>query len=257
METLVKLPLELRGNLIVSCQASGTSPFRDAASMARFAQAAVDGGARGIRADGPEDIRAIRKAVAVPIVGIYKVRQDDGEILITPSLEAAKKLVEAGADSVALDCSARGQKYGALDRLQKIRKSLGVPVLADIATVEEAVQATEAGADAVLSTLRGYTSDTSHVVGFEPSFIAELVRAVNIPVIAEGLIRTPQQISAALDAGAFAIIIGSAITRPEMITEMFVSAFEGWRRLNDPKRMFIGVDLGATNTKFGLVSSRG
>ena len=108
METLVKLPLELRGNLIVSCQASETSPFRDAASMARFAQAAVEGGARGIRADGPEDIRAIRNAVTVPIVGIYKVRQDDGEILITPSLEAAKELVEAGADSVALDCSARG-----------------------------------------------------------------------------------------------------------------------------------------------------
>jgi len=225
--------------------------------MARFAQAAVEGGARGIRADGPEDIRAIRKAVSVPIVGIYKVRQDDGEILITPSLEAAKELVAAGANSVALDCSARGQRYGALDRLREIRQSLGVPVLADIATVEEAVQATEAGADAVLSTLRGYTSDTSHVVGFEPAFIAELVRAVNVPVIAEGLIRTPQQIRAALEAGAFAIIIGSAITRPEMITQKFVSAMEDWRRRQDSTRTFIGVDLGGTNTKFGIVSSEG
>ena len=139
--------------------------------MARFALAAVEGGARGIRADGPEDIRAIRNAVSVPIVGIDKVRQDDGEVLITPSLEGARKLVEAGANAVALDCTARGQRFGALDRLRKIRrKTLGVPVLADIATVEEAAQATAAGADAVLSTLRGYTSDTSHVVGFEPAF---------------------------------------------------------------------------------------
>ena len=257
MDTLVKLPDELRGNLIVSCQASETSAFREPASMARFAQAAVEGGARGIRADGPEDIRAIRNAVNVPIVGIFKVKQDDGNILITPSLEGAKALVEAGAHSVALDCSARGQRYGALERLQQIRKRLGVPVLADIATVEEAIQATEAGADAVLSTLRGYTSETSHVLGFEPVFIAELVRAVDVPVIAEGHIRTPEQIRAALDAGAFAIIIGSAITRPEMITQMFASALEGWRRGNDPSRTFIGIDLGGTNTKFGLVSSRG
>src|ERR1035441_10634441 len=176
METLVKLPLELRGNLIVSCQASETSSFRDPSSMARFAQAAVEGGARGIRADGPEDIRAIRETVSVPIIGIFKVRQDDGQILITPSVDGARELVEAGADSVALDCSARGQKYGALDRLRQIRRELGVPVLADIATVEEAVQATEAGADAVLSTLRGYTRETRDVIEFEPAFIRELVR---------------------------------------------------------------------------------
>jgi N-acetylmannosamine-6-phosphate 2-epimerase/N-acetylmannosamine kinase len=257
MKTLVKIPSELRGNLIVSCQASETSPFRQPLSMARFAQAAVEGGAQGIRADGPEDIRAIRRSVAVPIVGIWKVRQDDGEILITPSFEAAKELVQAGANLVALDCTGRGQRYGALDRLRRIRKNLGVPVLADIATVEEAVQATEAGADAVLSTLRGYTSETSHVVEFEPSFIAELVRTVTVPVIAEGHIRAPREIRAALDAGAFAIIIGTAITRPEMIARKFVSAIEGWRRLHDTQRTFIGIDLGGTNTKSGLVTDRG
>jgi glucokinase-like ROK family protein len=225
--------------------------------MARFAQAAVEGGARGIRAEGLEDIRAIRKAVRVPIVGICKVRQDDGEILITPSLEGARELVEAGADLIALDCTARGQRYGALDRLRRIRKDLGVPVLADIATVEEAAQSAEAGADAVLSTLRGYTLETSHVVEFEPSFIAELVRTVNVPVIAEGHIRAPREIRAALDAGAFAIIIGTAITRPEIITQRFVSAIEGWRHLHDPHHTFIGIDLGATNTKSGLVTGRG
>jgi N-acetylmannosamine-6-phosphate 2-epimerase/N-acetylmannosamine kinase len=254
---MVKLLSELRGNLIVSCQASETSAFRESALMARFARAAVEGGARGIRADGPDDIRAIRSAVDVPIVGIGKVMQADGEILITPCLEGADELVKAGADLIALDCTARGQRYGALGRLRQIRNEIGVPVLADIATVEEAVQAAEAGADAVLSTLRGYTSETRHVEDFEPAFIGELVRAVNVPVIAEGRIQTPAQIRAALAAGAFAIIIGTAITRPEMITQRFVSALEGWRRLNDAKRTFIGIDMGATNTKSGVVTSRG
>jgi len=257
MQTLINLPPGLHGNLIVSCQASETSPFRGPDSIVRFAQAAVSGGASGIRADGAPDIRAIRAAVNVPIVGIQKVKQNDGEILITPSFEGAKELVESGANLIALDCTVRGQKYGALDRLWQIRKDLGVPVLADIATVEEAVMATEAGADAVLSTLRGYTSETRHVKEFEPAFIAELVRTVKVPVIAEGHIRTPQQIHSALDAGAYAIIIGSAITRPEMITQMFVSTLESWHHLRDPKRTFIGIDLGGTNTKSGLVTNQG
>ena len=257
MQTLVRLPDELRGRLIVSCQAFETSPFRAPDSMARFARAAVDGGARGIRANGPEDIRAIRKAVDVPIVGIWKQTQLDGEILITPSLEGARELVEAGAGLIALDCTARGQKYGAHDRLRRIRKELGVPVLADIATIEEAVQATEAGADAVLSTLRGYTSETRQVTRFEPRFIADLVRATHIPVIAEGRIETADQVRDALNAGAFAVIVGAAITRPEVITQRFVSAVDGWHRFMDPKRAFIGVDLGASNTKCGLVTNQG
>ena len=257
MQTLVRLPDELRGRLIVSCQAFETSPFRAPDSMARFARAAVDGGARGIRANGPEDIRAIREAVDVPIVGIWKQMQLDGEILITPSLEGARELVKAGAGLIALDCTARGQKYAAHDRLRRIGKELGVPVLADIATIEEALQATEAGADAVLSTLRGYTSETQHVTGFEPRFIADLVRATHIPVIAEGRIETADQIREALSAGAFAVIVGAAITRPEVITRRFVSAIDGWHRSMDPKRSFIGIDVGGSNTKCGLVTNQG
>ena len=257
MQTLVRLPDELRGRLIVSCQAFETSPFRAPDSMARFARAAVDGGARGIRANGPEDIRAIREAVDVPIVGIWKETQLDGEILITPSFEGARELVKAGAGLIALDCTARGQKYAAHDRLRRIRKELGVPVLADIATIGEAVQATEAGADAVLSTLRGYTSETRHVTRFEPRFIADLVRATHIPVIAEGRIETADQIREALSAGAFAVIVGAAITRREVITRRFVSAIDGWHRSIDPKRSFIGIDAGGSNTKCGLVTNQG
>jgi glucokinase len=225
--------------------------------MARFARAAVEGGAMGIRANGPDDVRAIRQAVTVPIIGIWKVLQDDGEILITPSFEAARQLVEAGAGLVALDCTARGERYGALETLRRIREELGVPALADIATVDEALRAVEAGADAVLSTLRGYTRETSHVKTFEPAFIAELVRAMSVPVIAEGHIQTPEELCAALDAGAFAIIVGTAITRPDMITQGFVSALEVWRRLHAPRTVFVGIDMGGTNTKYGLVTPQG
>jgi glucokinase-like ROK family protein len=225
--------------------------------MARFARAAVDGGAAGIRANGPEEIKAIREAVSVPIIGIFKIRQDDQKVLITPSFEAAQQLVDAGADLIALDCTCRGRRLGALERLRRIKEELRVPVLADIATTDEAIQAAKAGADAVLSTLRGYTAETSYVHAFEPSFIAQLVRAVQVPVIAEGRIQAPQQVHAALDAGAFAVVVGTAITRPEWITRRFVSALKTWQLRHDPQRTFIGIDLGGTNTKFGIVSNRG
>jgi N-acetylmannosamine-6-phosphate 2-epimerase/N-acetylmannosamine kinase len=257
MSSLDKLLSALRGKLVVSCQTGDNKAFRDPSCMARFARAAVDGGAAGIRANGPEEIEAIREAVSVPIIGILKIKQGDGKVLITPSFEAAQQLVDAGADLIALDCTCRGQRFGALERLKRIKEELGVPVLADIATLEEAQRAAEAGADAVLSTLRGYTAETSHVQAFDPPFIAQLVRAVRVPVIAEGRIHSPQEVHAALDAGAFAVIVGTAITRPELITRRFVSALKTWQRRNDPQRTFIGIDLGGTNTKFGLVSNRG
>jgi N-acetylmannosamine-6-phosphate 2-epimerase / N-acetylmannosamine kinase len=256
-KSVTNLPTTFRGKLIVSCQAVDGSPFRQPESMARFAQSAVEGGAAGIRANGPEDIRAIQQAVNVPIIGIWKAIKDDGKILITPSFESAQKLVEAGAAVVAIDCTARGLSYGALDRLRKIKGELGVPVFADIATVEEAVQAAQAGADAVLSTMRGYTAETQHVRAFEPGFIAELVQAVEVPVIAEGRIQSAADVRAALDAGAYALIVGTAITRPETITRRFVTALDDWRRSRDSKRLFVGIDMGGTHTKSGLVTHGG
>src|SRR5712692_9168039 len=210
--------------LIVSCQARAGEPFRDPASMARFAASAVAGGAAGIRARGPEDIRAIRQAVGVPILGIAKELQPDGKILITPTVESAQELVAAGADMIALDVTRRGQQYGALDRLRRIRRELQVPVLADIATVDEALAAAAAGADFVLSTMRGYTDETMSIQFFDLAFIQDLVQRSPVPVIAEGRIDTPQQAGAALAAGAYAVVVGSAITRPVAIARRFADA---------------------------------
>jgi N-acetylmannosamine-6-phosphate 2-epimerase/N-acetylmannosamine kinase len=240
----------LRGRLIVSCQADPHDAFYG--RMDLFAQAAVAGGAAGIRANGPDDVRAIRDAVSVPIVGIQKRLMPDGKVLITPAFEDAQALVNAGATAVALDCTKRGRAMGALDRLRRIKIELGVPVLADIATIEEALQAAGAGADFVLSTLRGYTEDTAAVDRFDPAFIRELVLAVRVPVIAEGRVDTPQAALEAMRAGAFAVVVGSAITRPHQVTSAFADAVE-----HAATQDVLGIDMGGTNTKSGLVSSSG
>ncbi len=212
--------------LIVSCQAREGEPFRDPDSQARFAIAAVDGGAAGIRAQGPGDVRTIRDAVPVPIIGIRKIKQSDGRMLITPTVESARELFHAGADIIAIDVTGRGRRLGASDRLKRIRRELNIPVVADIATIDDAMAAVEAGADAVLSTMRGYTDDTAHVCSFDREFICDLVRLSPVPVIAEGMIETPEQARGALDAGAYAVIVGSAITRPATIARRFAYALE-------------------------------
>lgn len=245
----------LRGRLVVSCQAAEGDSFRDSVSMARFAAAAVGGGAAGIRACGADDVRAIREAVTVPIIGIEKSLQTDGRILITPDFEGARRLVEAGADLIAVDCTMRGQRHGALDRLQQIQREQGVPVLADIATIEEAEIAAHAGADAILTTMRGYTVETEHIRAFEPGFVAELCRRLKVPVIAEGRIDSPAMARQAMLSGAWSVVIGTAITRPQDVTRRFVHAVEAGQR--ETMASVAAIDLGGTNTKSGVVLASG
>ena len=214
----------------MSCQAREGEPFRNPDSQAAFARAAVEGGAAAIRANGEEDIRAIRAAVSVPVIGIRKIVEADGRRLITPTFESARALVEAGAEAVALDVTARGQRFGAIGRLKRIRAELKVSAFADIATLDEALGAAHAGADAVLSTMRGYTDETAGIREFDLEFISELARQCPAPVIAEGMIETPQQAASALDAGAWAVVVGSAITRPVTIARRFSAALENKRR---------------------------
>jgi N-acetylmannosamine-6-phosphate 2-epimerase / N-acetylmannosamine kinase len=245
----------LKGKLIVSCQADPGDAFYG--HMQLYAQAAARGGAAGIRANGPADVRAIHEAVPIPIIGIQKRVQTDGRVLITPSFEDAQALVQAGAAAVALDCTRRGQASGALDRVRRIKAELGVPVLSDIATVDEAQEAAEAGADCVLSTLRGYTDDTAQAGSFDPQFIEQLARAVHVPVIAEGRIDSPQLARRAIRAGAFAVVVGSVITRPHLVTRAFAQGVDEEFAKVSGQIVILGIDMGGTNTKFGLVRSDG
>lgn len=240
--------------LIVSCQAWEDDPFHGPGRMALFARAAVEGGAAGIRANGPADVREIKAATGVPVIAIQKRMAADGRILITPEFDDAAALARAGADVVAIDCTVRGQGFGALDRLGRIRRELGLPVAGDIATAEEALAAEQAGADFVLTTMRGYTAETAHVKSFDAAFVGELVNRLRVPVIAEGRIGSPVEAQAALAAGAFAVVVGSAITRPRDITARFVGSLRAW---SQPAACFLGIDLGGTNIKSGLVRHDG
>ena len=218
---------KLRGGLIVSCQALPHEPLHGSAIMARMALAAWQGGAVGIRANTPDDIRAIRSAVPLPVIGLYKA--GEAEVYITPTLEHARAVVVAGADIVALDATSRprpdGRSLGEV--ISALHAEFGVLVMADISTVEEAMAAADLGADVVSTTLSGYTPYSPQSKEPDLALVAELAARLTVPVVAEGRISTPAQARAALDAGAFAVVVGAAITRPQWITTQFVAGMQG------------------------------
>jgi N-acylglucosamine-6-phosphate 2-epimerase len=189
-----------------------------------MARAALQGGAVGIRANSPPDIAAIRAAVDLPIIGLYKVNIPGCPVFITPTLRHAIAVSEAGADLIALDATLRPHPEGwsAADLIQQVKAATGKPVLADVATYAGGLAAWRAGANAVSTTLSGYTPDSPQQE--EPDFdlLARLAADLPIPVIAEGRIATPDQAARALELGAFAVVVGSAITRPQLITRQFV-----------------------------------
>lgn len=213
----------LKGGLIVSCQAPEGTPLHGSSIMAAMARAAEIGGAVGIRADGPSDIRAIKQAVNLPVIGINKIGRSDSEPYITPTVEAAREIVQAGADIVALDATLRPRLTGltAAELISQV-KALGVPVMADISTFEEGVAAAAAGADIVATTMSGYTPYSPKMEGPDFALVEALIKAVKCPVITEGRVWTPEEARRALRLGAHAVVVGTAITRPHVVTERFV-----------------------------------
>ncbi|MCU0513485.1 MAG: N-acetylmannosamine-6-phosphate 2-epimerase [Anaerolineae bacterium] len=211
----------VRGRLIVSCQALADEPLHGADIMARMALAAQMGGAAAIRANGPDDVRSIRRQVALPVIGLYK---DGSEgVYITPTIRHAVDMARAGADVVALDATGRPRPGGdtLADQISAIHAQ-GKLALADVSTLAEAVQAQALGADLAAPTLSGYTDYSPQLEGPDYALIQAMAATLHIPVIAEGRIRTPQEARLALDYGAVAVVVGSAITRPQLITETFV-----------------------------------
>jgi N-acylglucosamine-6-phosphate 2-epimerase len=210
-------------SIIVSCQPGAGSPLRGAPSMSLLAQAAVAGGAAAIRANGVPDVSAIRKAVDVPILGINKVGDPRG-VFITPNVGSAAEIVAAGADMIAMDGTLRARPDGRLlrEHIAEIHDVLGVAIMADVDSLEAGVAAREAGADVVATTLSGYTGN-GVPAGPDVELVARLSGSVDCPVIAEGRYWTPADVQAAFDAGAYAVVIGAAITNPMAITRRFVA----------------------------------
>lgn len=220
----------LKKGLIVSCQAKPESPLRDSHVMAAMAHAAEVGGASGIRANGVEDITSIRSLVKLPIIGIDKVVHPGFDVYITPTLESALKIAQAGASIIALDATHRSRPDGltATRAIQLYKRELGMPVMADISTLEEGLAAAEAGADIVATTLSGYTPYSRQQDAPDFLLIAELAARLQTPVIAEGRLVSPEDARRALELGAHAVVIGTAITAIEWVTQRYVMALQDY-----------------------------
>ena len=214
----------VKGKLIVSCQALENEPLHGAEVMAKMALAAKFGGAAAIRANGPADIRAIKRAIDLPVIGLYK--QGESGVYITPTFEAAAEIAEAGADVIALDCTRRPRPDGVAiaKLLERIHGELEVPTFADVSTLDEAMAAAKLGVSMAAPTLSGYTEGGTAKAGPDFDLLSRMIADLPIPVIAEGRIHTPRQARLALDMGAWAVVVGSAITRPRTITARFVQA---------------------------------
>lgn len=213
----------LHGGLVVSCQAADEDPLRDTDTMRRMAQAAARSGAVGIRANGPSDITAIKNAVDIPIIGLWK--DGDADVYITPTIDHLLRVADAGADIIALDATTRTRPDGAsLTATIVAAHHRGLAVLADISTHAEGLAAVAAGADAVATTLSGHTAASHDRERPDLDLAHRLSLHLSVPVIAEGSIHTPTQARAALDAGAWAVVVGAAITAPGWITHQFVTA---------------------------------
>ncbi len=221
-EKLKNLLLQLDGGIIVSCQSKLGDPTHSTEYMGVFAECAMMGGASGLRINSAADVEYIKKRVNLPIIGIWKrPGVDEHGIMITPTFEDARQLVEAGADLIALDTTARRRQNDedVIELVYKIQDELNTPVMADCHIFDDAVRTS---ADIVAPTLS--LSDESDDYTPDFTLIETLIQKQPKPVIAEGRFWNPEDISRAFQLGVHAIVIGSAVTRPWLITERFVRA---------------------------------
>lgn len=219
-------------SLIVSSQANEGEPLCAPEHICALALSALNGGAVALRLEGVENIEYIRPRVDVPIIGLTKdtsvVEKDRlSAVYITPTFDDAAALAKAGCDIIALDCTLRKRPGGATvgDIIKRIHDELDKPVWADVSTIEEGLAAAKAGADIISTTLSGYTEETAKTSdGPDFELLQKLVKQTHQPVIMEGKVWTPEEVRQAFSLGAYAVVVGSAITRPQLITRRFVDA---------------------------------
>ncbi|NEQ96127.1 MAG: N-acetylmannosamine-6-phosphate 2-epimerase [Cyanothece sp. SIO2G6] len=216
----------IQGGLVVSCQAPRSSPLHNPNIIAAIAQASVQQGAVGIRIDTPEHVQAVRQQVEVPLIGIWKREYPNSLVYITPTAEQADAIAQAGADIIAIDATLRLRPDGksASELIHHIHDHLGKLVMADVDTLEGAIAAADAGADLVGTTLYGYTeaTQTQTPPGFE--LLQQMVEQLTVPVICEGGIASPKMAKTALDLGAHAVVVGTAITGIDILVQQYVNA---------------------------------
>ena len=217
----------LKGKLIVSCQALPEEPLHSSFIMGRMALAAKVGGASGIRANTKEDIKEIQTQVELPIIGIVKRDYEDSEIYITPTMKEVDELMEVKPEIIAMDATSSTRPAGkTLDEFfHEVKKKYPNQLfMADCSTVEESVHADALGFDFIGTTMVGYTkqSEGDKIEENDFEILRTIVSKVKHKVIAEGNINTPEKAKRVLELGAYSVVVGSIITRPQLITKSFV-----------------------------------
>ena len=217
----------LKKKLVVSCQALENEPLHSSFIMGRMALAAKEGGASGIRANSVADITEIKKTVDLPVIGIIKKEYPDSDVYITPTMKEIDELVNAGAEIIALDATLRARPGNIQinDFFKEIKEKYPEQLfMADISTLEEAKNAEEIGFDFIGTTLHGYTEETKNknIANENFKFLKEILNTIKVPVIAEGKIDTPEKARVVLELGVLCVVVGGAITRPQLITKSFI-----------------------------------
>lgn len=224
---------KLKGVLIVSCQADVGEPLCKPEIIAALSLSVLSGGASALRLEGVENVCAVRAVTDVPIIGLTKIHglsyeERINSVYITSTFAEAKALSDAGADIIAIDATLRPRKdeLSVEETIARIHSELNKPVMADLATLREAKVASDAGADILSTTLFGYTKETLAGDDVGPGFdlLTEILKYGDKPVIMEGRVWQPSEVTKAFELGAYAVVVGSAITRPHHITRRFVSA---------------------------------
>lgn len=222
---------QMKGKVIVSCQAVPGEPLyvEEKSIMYLMARAAKQAGTPVIRTSSIRDVTAIKEETGLPVIGLIKVQYDGFESYITPTMKEVDALVEAGSDVIALDCTnqKRGDGKSISEFITEVRRKYPDEILmADISTYEEGINAWRLGVDMVGTTMSGYTAHSPKTDGPDYELVKRLSAEVDIPVIGEGRVHSPEQAVEMLNAGAFAVVVGGAITRPLEIAQRFIKAVE-------------------------------
>jgi putative N-acetylmannosamine-6-phosphate epimerase len=219
LQTLLK---NLSRALIVSCQPVPDGPFDDPKLVVRFVKAAEIGGAKAVRVEGIENVKAVCCSTTLPVIGLVKRTTPGSDIYITPTLTDIEQLAEHGASIIAFDGTDRERPFSVEAMIARVHAQ-GCFAMADIATAQEGSAAYASGAEFVGTTLSGYTAASPQQIEPDLGLVTQLAQK-GVRVIAEGRIAQPAQAAQALQNGAFAVTVGTAITRPEWITRDFTRA---------------------------------
>lgn len=222
---------QIKGKIIVSCQAVPGEPLyvEEKSIMYLMARAAKQAGTPMIRTSSIRDVVAIKEETGLPVIGLVKVQYEGFERYITPTMKEVDDLVAAGSDIIAFDCTEqkRGDGKTISEYITEVRTKYPDAILmADISTYEEGVNAWKLGVDLVGTTMSGYTPQSPKLPGPDYELVKRLSETVDIPVIGEGRVHSPEQAVEMLEAGAFAVVVGGAITRPLEIATRFIKAVE-------------------------------